>query len=77
MVHKGVCKIILEGLWTVHTLVAGDARPRCGHHPESVCAEIGVGGAEGFSFAFGIEVQGAFARRVYVSRTSSIFANPR
>jgi hypothetical protein len=73
----GVCGILLEGLWTVHTLVAGDFRPRCGHHkdPESVRAGLGVERARAFGLAFWVYAQGVCVRRVCVSQTSTLFAN--
>ena len=72
-----MCEILLEGLWTVHTLVAGDARPRCGHHndPESVCVGLGVQGARGFCFAFWVYAQVVCVRRFFVSQTSPLFAD--
>ena len=62
--------IVLKGFWTVRELVAGDATPRFGHYnnPESVCADLGDQGAEGYAQAFSF-------RRVCSPQPSSPLAN--
>jgi CDGSH-type Zn-finger protein len=39
--HQELCGIALQGVWTVHILVAGNAKPRCGHHRDPASLVLG------------------------------------
>ena len=69
--------ILLDGLWSVLRLVAGDPRPRCGHQkdPAPARAGLGVQGARAFGLAFWVYAQGVCVRRVCASHASPLFAS--
>ena len=76
---SGVCGILLEGVETVRTLVARATRPRCGHHIDPASVRAVLGGPSGYVGSvfrdFAQCVSGYLFACVFVSHTSSIFAN--